>query len=276
MTQTRKEFGCRVCGDTRLFTLYRHGGYRIVSCRRCGFGFLKNAPQFDELKKIYQNDYHDYISDADAQADAQKKLQLVKPYLSKTSRLLDYGCGLGHFLGLARKTNKAAYGYDISESAAALAMKRFKIGVKTGETEQNLFSKNSFDVVTCFDVIEHIPSFEETLKWFHSWLRPGRRLFMTTPSLDSWDAKLLKDRWYGFTRIPQHVVYFTKPSLRLVLAEAGFTVENIQQWGFVRSVSYLTHQVWHDSWLARLVDTTHLGGIEVYLPMTDVLVRARK
>ncbi|MBI2009910.1 MAG: class I SAM-dependent methyltransferase, partial [Candidatus Chisholmbacteria bacterium] len=241
-----------------------------------GFGFLKNPPQIEELKKIYQDDYHDYISDADAQADAQKKFRLVKPFFSKTSRLLDYGCGLGHFLGLARKVSKLVYGYDISTSAAVKATKRFNVKVKSGEPNRQLFSKNTFDTVTCFDVIEHIPHFEETMKWFYFWLKPGGRLFITTPSLDSWDARLLKDRWYGFTRIPQHVIYFTKPSLRRALTEAGFRVENIQQWGFVRSVGYLTGQAWPNSGLKRLIDGSFLGGIELYLPMTDVLVRARK
>lgn len=276
MTQTRKGFGCRVCGDTRLSILYRQDGYKILSCRRCGFGFLHNAPRFDALKEIYQDDYHDYISDADAQADAQKKFQLVKPYLSKTSRLLDYGCGLGHFLGLAREAGREVRGYDISSAAAAKATNRFKIPVQTGEPKQNLLAKNSFDLVTCFDVIEHIPSFEQTLRWFYSWLKSGGRLFMTTPSLDSWDARLLKDRWYGFTRIPQHVIYFTRPSLRLALHKAGFEVERIQQWGFVRSVTYLTGKVWANSWLAQLIDTIHLGRVEVYVPMTDVLVIAKK
>ena len=145
-----------------------------------------------------------------------------------------------------------------------------KVRIKTGKPALGLFLKHSFNVITAFDVIEHIPDFKQTLNWWHYWLKPGGYLIMTTPSLDAWDAKLLGKKWYGFTKAYQgeHVNYFGELSLGLALQETGFKVKQFRQWGFVRSVDYLLGQLLNRkiSWLPW----------SIYVPMTDLLVVARR
>ena len=116
--------------------------------------------------------------------------------------------------------------------------KKYGVLVKTGQVEANTYAPSSFDLITCFDVIEHIPDFVETLLRLFSWLAPGGRLILTTPNLESWDRKVFGKHWYGFTKLPQHILYFSPRTIHRTLQKAGFTDVFTQQWGFVRSLGF--------------------------------------
>ena len=267
---------CRICKEKKLSSLYQSGGYKILKCLNCGFGVLDPEPKINQLHNIYQEGYHDYLTDEDFKADAQKKLRFVKQFMTQDTSLLDFGCGLGHFLALAEPFCKTVIGFDISRLAAKKAKEKYNLFVKTGTASKKSFPKNSFEIITSFDVIEHIPDFKKTLNNFYHWLKPGGYLFMTTPSLNSWDARLLGKKWYGFTRIPDHVIYFTPGSIKRTLKDTGYKVKKITTWGFVRRLEYLVGQYEKLSSLQFLLKKLNLGKIKIYLPMTDMMVVAYK
>lgn len=261
---------CRLCASKQLRLVHRRNGYRIVQCERCGFGSTDRLPDKNQLNQLYQVGYHGLIDGSSYEADAAKKFSAIRPYLEPGINLLDYGCGEGYFSNLARNIGCRVWGYDISYAAAKAAQNKFGIPVKTQEARQELFSAGQFDVIAAFDVIEHIVNFKRVLKWWSKWLTPEGYLFITTPDLDSWDAKLLRERWYGFRKAVnyEHVNYFNRRSIREILEQTGFIVEKIQTWGFVRSVDYLLSQL--------LKIRVSLLPWQIYIPMTDMMVVTRK
>lgn len=247
-----------------------------MRCEHCGFGSLEPLPSENDLLEIYQEDYHNYLDDSDYLADAQKKYEFVKNYLVPQDRILDIGCGLGHFLAIAKADGVEVQGYDISVEAAKLCQTRFNISVNSNHFNTNLFQSSSFDLITGFDVIEHIVNFKDSLAAYHQWLKQNGLLMITTPDLDSWDAKILGTKWYGFTRIPQHINYFDRRSIQMILEESGFEIIESRLWGFVRSYGYLADSIRKQSFFAKLIRQSGLQKKQVYLPMTDMMIVARK
>lgn len=267
---------CRLCSDIQSHHLFSQGEFKVQRCQNCGFGTLHPIPSANDLHSIYQDDYHEYLDQRDYLADAKKKFSFVKKYLHPQDKLLDIGCGLGHFLAIGKSYGLQVQGYDVSRKAALTCQKQFGVDVKSSSFRKNLFNAKNFDLITAFDVIEHIVDFEDTITTYRHWLKDNGLLIMTTPNLDAWDAKLLGKRWYGYTRIPQHVNYFDRQSLQLVLQEQGLEVIDYRLWGFVRSYEYLAMAIDQSGLLSRLLRTLALHNQQVYLPMTDMMIVARK
>lgn len=267
---------CRVCGTGGLMKVFSEGEYEIWECLRCGFGTISPMPSDEEIFQIYQGDYHCYVDGDDVEADAKKKYQWVSSWIKPTIRVLDWGCGEGYFVQEVRDHGGEAEGYDISLSVAKKAKKKFGIKIKTKRDFEGLYRQGEFGLITIFDVIEHIVDFRRNLKAFHQWLVRDGVLIMTTPDMDSWERRLLSKRWYGYTRIPQHVNYFGESSLGRVLEETGFEVEKCVKWGFVRKLSYLAQQIDRRGRLAQLLTAVGVGQVKVYLPLSDMMIVAKK
>lgn len=272
---------CPICKHDLISTAFKGGAYEIVQCQRCLFGWLKDYPGQKELKKIYQSEYFADKQSRDYAADAQKKYDFVKDFLKQKARILDFGCGLGFFLGVCRKQGHEVYGYDISAFAARKVWRKYKISVKYQPLEDNLFQQGFFDAVCCFDVIEHTPLYRKTLKLFHRWLKKGGQLFITTPDMESWDKKLLQYRWYGFTKLPQHINYFSRKSMAIELERAEFKTILLKTFGFVRSPDFIFAP------LSEKIPPLYLGVKNIlnvlglwtkpfYFPMIDMMAVAQK
>ena len=267
---------CRVCGEHEQKLLFAQGKFEVIRCIKCGFGTLRPIPTEKELLSIYQGDYHQYLEDEDFLADARKKYNFLKPYLIRGDKVLDVGCGLGHLLSIAQEDGMEVLGYDVSLEAAKMANKRYGVDVVTKKFEKKVFEKKSFAMISLFDVIEHIVQFKKTIGVYQDWLVDDGILVMTTPDIDAWDARLMGKKWYGYTRIPQHINYFNRNSIKLVLEELGFEVVECRLWGFVRSLEYIARTMGGGEVVQKLVKIMRLYKYQIYLPMIDMIIVARK
>jgi SAM-dependent methyltransferase len=82
------------------------------------------------------------------------------------------------------------------------------------------FSANSFDVITAFDVLEHVRNPGEFLERVLHWLRPGGIFFARVPNIESWEARVFGTFWYGL-ELPRHLYHFSPRSIKHLIAEAG-------------------------------------------------------
>lgn len=272
---------CVICGYNKTDVVFREKKYSVHQCSRCKFGLLKPYPTLNGTKDIYEESYYDDKRSEAYLEDAKKKLNIVRSFVFSGARILDYGCAVGDFLQVAKDFKFDPVGYDISDFAVDYVRKEKGINAFSGSLKASLFKKNSFDAIVMFDVIEHIPNFNEVLDLFFIWLKSGGYLFLTTPNMESWDAKLFGKKWYGYTRIPQHINYFSPDSIQSTLSESNFTVVSMKTWGFVRSVSYLFSQVYKEDsvskkFFSRVLRWMRLMDVNVYLPMVDMMVVARK
>jgi 2-polyprenyl-3-methyl-5-hydroxy-6-metoxy-1,4-benzoquinol methylase len=135
-------------------------------------------------------------------------------------RLLDVGCGNGHFLQVARRLGWISYGVD-ADAAAATAAGRCGEIIGSQIHELGADYDRFFNVVTLSHVIEHVHDPVDTLR--HCWrvLRPGGYVWLETPNIDSIGYEVFGAHWRGL-EAPRHLVLFGSTSLRSCLERAGF------------------------------------------------------
>jgi SAM-dependent methyltransferase len=277
---------CPICGGTSLRTYVEapdvtlspislgssraavaHG--TILRCQACGFGFLASRVSEEQLADLYgQLDHQMYEAEAEGRArTAVEHFNIVRRFVA-TGSLLDVGCASGGFLQVC-----AQNGFQVTgvEPAAGLANKAReslsgKGAVLCVTFQQTSFPPDSFDVVTLWDVLEHVPKPMEFLRLCGSLLKPGGYLFANVPDLNSFQARVLGRRWPLL--LPEHFNYFTRKSLTLCAEQTGFELLRFGRRPAFFSVGYIFHRLsQHNIPGAKLgkqfVDTTRLNRLIV-------------
>lgn len=202
----------------------------MVRCEDCGLIFLNPQPSDDELARIYGANYF-LGSDSEAghrtaselkQATARLYLSEIRRYHGpERGRLLEIGCGEGDLLELAEADGWQVTGVEFSSEAGKIARQRLKNGeVRCGELSKAGLASGHFDLCVVSDVIEHVRSPLDFLLEIHRVLKPGGTLFIATPSIDSWSARFMKQKWMEFKA--EHLTYFDRQTLQTALFKSGF------------------------------------------------------
>jgi len=195
------------------------------------FDMLITSPQpsEDELPKYYKS--QDYISHTDTQRNLfeklyhfirrislKKKLKLINLFFLEEKILLDIGCGTGQFLKIAQQNNWTVFGIEPNEKARSIANKKTNNSVSDIEKLSN-FKPQSFDVITLWHVLEHLPRLEEHISILKSLLKSNGTLIITVPNYKSYDAKYYKEFWAAYDA-PRHLWHFSQSSIsKLVVKE---------------------------------------------------------
>lgn len=218
---------CNLCGadDTSLVTT--QNDYRMVRCVRCGLVYLNPRPAPEVLIQMY-NDYHQREG-KDGQTWAvlmDKNFREVSLLLSRAfperGRLLDVGCGYGHFIGMMENLGWDATGIEPSSRTVDHARQK---GLNVIETtlDKASFPENSFDAVTAFYVLEHLFDPFSALRKIFLLLKPGGLLIVrvphTTPIVRMLDIFGTKNRLYD---PPFHLYDFCPKTLKVLFEDAGF------------------------------------------------------
>ncbi|SRR5258706_2426066 len=223
---------CRICNQKNVGVDFSFNQYQIYGCRNCKFRWLNPQPTDEELSEIYSNQY--FLDEGAAEiTEMVNKLkrataglyleQLIKDTstFQLQASLLEIGCGMGDFLLEAQSKGFAVSGLEVTDYLVQLANHRLGFsGVQKGYLESSGFNKESFDVVAFFDVIEHVRDPLDFMARVNGLLRKSGKVYIVTPSLDSWSAKLLGKNWMEYK--VEHLSYFSKKSITLLLEQTGF------------------------------------------------------
>lgn len=223
-------------------------GYQVHRCADCGLIFHNPQPSDEVLKEIYNKDYF-LGEDSDESRDSVAEMKtatarlyvdaLVAYHGSAQGKLLEIGCGRGEFLKVAQERGYKVAGNDVNPSVCEEANRRLKGEfVRCGSLDSLGLEPASFDICVMFDVIEHARNPVHLLEKVRSLLKIGGTLFVVTPSLDSFSAKLLKQNWMEFK--PEHLFYFDSQTIQHALAKSGFS-----QLEFGRNFKVLTFDYLH-------------------------------
>lgn len=222
---------CPVCDSRKLtdFKAYRH--VFLCRCNSCGFIFSRLKPTLAELEDYYsQYTYGDhYYSSPLTQKRYQELLKSFEPF-RKTNRLLDVGCGVGDFLLVAKELGWDCLGIEFSQKAVEVCQKK-GLNVLQGSLASVSSQLPVFDVITSFEVIEHINTPREEVALIGHHLRKEGLLFLTTPNFNSLMRRLLGHR-YDAIVYPEHLSYFSPSSLLFLLESNGFQKKKIITSGF--------------------------------------------
>lgn len=239
---------CPVCGHANLGEYaVLPGPYAVVACRACRLQFLHPQPDEATLAGIYSAHYFlgEHTPDGEAARDvlkartAQLYLDLLETEgVRPGARLLEIGCGTGHLLAEAQRRGLDVAGIEVSPHAVRTANQRLGAeAVTCGVIEDQALPENSLDVCVLADVIEHARDPLATLRCVHACLKPGGLVFIVTPSLDNWTARLLGPRWLEYKT--EHLYYFGGRSIQLALEMAGFETVRASLNHKVLTLSYI-------------------------------------
>jgi len=159
----------------------------------------------------------------------------IEKYSSPPGRVLDIGCYLGVFLDVARRRGWQTVGVEPSAWAAQRTREQGHQVINAPLRRSNLPAA-SFDLITLWDVIEHLHDPLGQLREIHSLLRPGGAFALTTMDTGSLYAKMCGRRWPWYMRM--HLYYFTRGTLARMLEEAGFEVLEIARARRIVSLRY--------------------------------------
>ncbi len=198
----------------------------IVRCQECGHMQLARLPAPSDLSSAYADaESGDYIAEeAGQRATARVTLDRIERR-SPPGRLLDVGSWVGYLLDEARGRGWSTVGIEPSSFASAYARDRFGLDVRTEELHDAEIAPRSCDAVVLCDVIEHIPDPGAALDRIAGLCRPDAVLYLALPDAGSRVAALLGSRWWSV--LPTHVQYFTRRSLRTLLARHGWQVLDV-------------------------------------------------
>jgi len=215
---------CSVC-HSALLELQEQYTYR--KCSSCGTFFVDQTPNRQQIIKGL-NRWADKITDErdDAQFPTKITYQRVNTLIRLNrigKNLLDVGCGKADFLLAARNAEFHVSGMDIAEPIIRQLV-RHKIPAYTSLKE---IQNGMFDVVTCFDVIEHTTDPKRLTEEMHRVTKKDGILFLSTPNAASISAKLLGKSWWVFGP-DGHYILFTPIGLRILLEKIGYSVISLE------------------------------------------------
>jgi 2-polyprenyl-3-methyl-5-hydroxy-6-metoxy-1,4-benzoquinol methylase len=246
---------CYLCGGAQLALRFParggpppdHGAYCCTSfghrahgpiwgCKACGFLVQWPLPQATALLDAY-GAVEDplYTSEKDNRyLTFRKALAFLGPAGGR--RLLDVGAYCGYFVDVAREAGFDAEGIELSRWAVAHA-RGLGLPVRNETVEERARSGARYDVVTLWDVIEHLPDPRRELEAAARLVRPGGHLHVSTIDARSLVARVLGKRWPWL--MDMHVVYFDRSTLPALLDETGFRVVSRRTYTHTVSADYL-------------------------------------
>ena len=218
---------------------------RILRCRGCDFGFRQTRANAGKLADVYRRmDTRVYEAELRGRArTARQHLRIVARYARSPGRILDVGCASGLFLACAADAGWEPTGLEPSE---ALYEKARAALAGRGEVLPEILENARlplvhFDVITMWDVLEHVPDPLSVMARCRSLLKPGGYLFLNVPDLDSVEARVFRRRWPLF--MAEHLNYFNRPSLKLCGERAGLRwVRFGRRWGYF-SIEYVLYRL---------------------------------
>lgn len=145
------------------------------------------------------------------------KYALLKKHLKQKSSLLDIGCGTGAFMDFMKKKGFEVLGVESNKKARNICIEN-KLQVYA--TEEGLVS-NSFDMISLWHVLEHLPEPEEKLVAYRDSLKPGGLLVIAVPNFESHDRIHYQQDWAALD-VPRHLWHFTPKGLIKSADESGF------------------------------------------------------
>ncbi|MFY8067889.1 MAG: class I SAM-dependent methyltransferase [Flavobacterium sp.] len=219
------------------------------------YQILKTHPQptIDKLGSYYE--FEDYISHTDGKRTLFEKMyhfikrkaihdkvKLINSYQPVKGRILDIGAGTGDFLLECKNQNWDILGIEPNDKAKGIALGK---GIKFGDTIEKLES-NSFDVITMWHVLEHVPDVEYQVAELKRLLKPSGTIIIAVPNFKSYDANHYKEFWAAYD-VPRHLWHFSKTAIEKLFDKQNMNLEDVKP-------------MWFDSFYVSLLSEKYKSG----------------
>ncbi len=233
--------GCRLCRSENRRRMFEKEDVPYFRCLDCGFVFAEPAtnPNLENRLDDYEAAYLDYLGET-AEDEVQHRSCLAwmeRSTAVRGKRLIDVGTGSGKWVRHLRRQGVEAQGLEPSRAL----FEHFLAGEEGFSCERlETFAaahSEEFDVATALDVIEHVEQPLPFLEALARALRPGGMLFVSTPDVSSWLARLARKRWHYYNRY--HLCLFDRRTLGSAAGRHGLFLERAARRGRKKSLHYL-------------------------------------
>jgi SAM-dependent methyltransferase len=250
---------------------------RILRCQSCHFAFRQTRPSDEQLTQLYEQlDIRLYESESEGRTrSARRQLPIVQRFVTPPGSVLDIGCASGLFLRCAMDAGWEVEGMEPCEALAQKARETLgpKARIHCTTLQAAQLPTTSFDVVTLWDVLEHVPEPTTFLRLAGSLLKSGGYLFANVPDLDSIQARVLKSRWPLL--LPEHLNYFNSTSLQMCGKKSGLQWVQSCQRSATFSLGYVLyrlqqHRIPGTPLVHRLVNSLGLGNFIIPVPSGEI------
>ncbi|MEO6061322.1 MAG: class I SAM-dependent methyltransferase [Thermoflexales bacterium] len=261
---------CELCGAVNSQPALK-GGDRLMGvpgvfalrrCLACGTFGQDPVPGDDTLLSFYPLDYGPYqsggiLSRLGAESGLRRRERHVDSLKLNAGSLLDVGCATGLFLDRMRRRGWRCVGVEFNPKIAQRARDDFGLAVVTGTLETAQFPDAAIDLVTLWDVLEHVQSPRRTLLEIARVMRPGGWLVIRVPDPESLGAQIFGRFWAGWD-LPRHLWIAPRTALERALGEAGFCLKRTSASSgrfsiFAASVRYTARDRIKSVWIANAI-----------------------
>jgi 2-polyprenyl-3-methyl-5-hydroxy-6-metoxy-1,4-benzoquinol methylase len=239
---------CPVCTSVDTNRYCHKDTSEYFACTSCQALFQHPVPDRQAMLNYAETEYAEGVYGEYVGAREMKlahfaaRMDLMRPRV-RVGTLLDVGCSCGYFMEVAMREGFEVRGLEFSQHAidAARPEVRARI-IRTSVNELSGEHEQAYDVITAFDIIEHLERPLEFLQHARRLLRPGGVIVISTPDADHWLRPLMGARW-PMLQPMQHLTIFSRKSMRVALDTAGFQTEVIETAHKILSYDYLINQV---------------------------------
>jgi ubiquinone/menaquinone biosynthesis C-methylase UbiE len=228
---------CNLCGLNRTEVIQEaEEPFKVVKCRNCGLVYTNPQPERKLIEEHYSEEYYKEWMEKQMERRIpmwKRRIKKIKEYKSK-GNLLDVGCGIGTFLRLAKQEDFEIFGTEISEYASRYIKKKLRIDVFRADLEELDFPPDSFDVLTMWHTLEHLPNPKAALEEINRILKRDGLLVIATPNLNNFITRVLyflakrkKLKLFSTRAKELHLYHFSTHTLASMLKETGFSIIKI-------------------------------------------------
>lgn len=228
---------CSLCGSSSFSPRVLRDGFQYVTCNSCSFVYINPQLTQKAIREVYNDEdvrkffFEELLLphvERDQKGEFLKRARELKSYISLPHpRLLDIGCGAGNFLMIAENEGFQGEGLELNEFYIDFIASHRSVNVVPRLLEEMNYEAGSFDVVTLWDVLEHLPKPVDTLREVARVTRQGGMLGLTTINHACMNERILKERWRYYMP-PDHLCSFTPFLLKQLLEKCGFTIGKIE------------------------------------------------
>ncbi len=211
---------CPVCDGTEFNELFRKKNEPFVQCLRCKLVLINPRPIFSQVVNTYSDGYsQNYTKKHDKKIQrSAKRVRLLARRLREKRSWLDIGCSAGFVVKAAEAAGFEAWGVDVEKWGIEYGKRELNLGrLFHGQLEDQSFPANHFQVISLYDVIEHVPDLNSTLAHMKRLLSEDGLIDIITPDIGHWRVTKPLQDWKEI-KPSEHLYYFNAETLDRLLA----------------------------------------------------------
>lgn len=254
---------------------------RLVACRQCGLVFVSPRVQAGAIVDSYSaGEDPTFVSQAEARERTfGESVARIEALTGGPGRVFDIGTAGGSFLAAARGRGWQVDGCEPNRWLAAWGKQHYGIDIRPGPLTEHVLPKAHYDVVTLWDVVEHLPQPSVILDRVKDLVKPGGHLILTFPDIGSPSAKLLGRYWPFLSSV--HLYYFSKKTMKEMLKKHGFEMLHTRPHTQKLELGYVLHRAGDVlgapmRMLSRLANGAGAGRAHVAYRLGQTFVAARR